>query len=305
VGLEDSAPPYEDRPIQPPSPPLNSLTMLTLLGDKLNYVGAQVTNNLNGFGQFTLFALDAWHWFWHAPAKWLRGYLILPQMFQMGTRSVPVVMLVGAFVGMVLSVETFAQFAAIGQETRLGGVIDISVVKQIGPVLAAVMLAGRVGGSVSAELGTMRVTEQIDAMRSMGADPIAYLVVPRVVACVVMIPILTIFSNLMGIAGAYMVNVWGHGVDPIAYRQFSASFVTRFDVITGLCKATCFGLAIALISCYKGFNCRPGAEGVGRAATDSFVTSFIAIIVVNFFLAKFIRDLYSFLYGEYLGSAFG
>ena len=278
--------------------------MTTLVGDKLNYLGSRILNLVEDAGKFTLFSKQTWHWFIHAPAKWSRPSLMLPQLFMMGTQSAPVVMLVGAFVGMVLSVETYAQFAAIGQETRLGGVINISVVKQIGPVLAAVMLAGRVGGSVSAELGTMRVTEQIDALRSMGADPVAYLVVPRVVACVLMIPVLTIFSNLMGILGGYIVNVQGFGVDAAAYMKFSSDFVTKFDVITGLGKSVAFGLAIGLISCFKGFNCKPGAAGVGRAATDAFVTSFVAIIVINFVLAKFIRDLYEFLYGGIAGTAF-
>ena len=215
----------------------------------------------------------------------------------MGTCSAPVVMLLGAFVGMVLSVEMFDQFARFGQESRLGGVINLSVVRHIGPVLAAVMLAGRVGGSVSAELGTMRVTEQLDAMRVMGADPIAHLVVPRVIACTFMIPMLTIFSDVTGVAGGYMVTVRGFGVPAAAYWDFSARFIESYDVITGLGKSMVFGLWIGLISCYKGFNCLPGAAGVGRAATDSFVTSFVAIISTNFFLAKFFKDLSIIIFG--------
>jgi phospholipid/cholesterol/gamma-HCH transport system permease protein len=172
-------------------------------------------------------------------------------------------------------------------------------------VLAAVMLAGRVGGSVSAELGTMNVTEQIDAMRVMGADPIAYLVVPRVVACVVMIPILTVISDLLGIFGGYLVTVQMFGVNAQEYWRFSGDFVGAYDVMTGLVKSVFFGLGIGLISCYKGFNCRAGAAGVGRSVTDAFVTSFIAIIVMNFFLAKFLNDLYYVLYGYGGPSAFG
>ena len=224
--------------------------------------------------------------------------LLLPQLYHIGTRSIPVVLVVGTFMGMVLAVEAYDQFAAIGQESRLGGIINISVVKQIGPVLAAVMIAGRVGGSVSAELGTMRVTEQIDALSVMGADPVRYLVVPRVVACVLMVPILTIFSDLMGILGGYMVTVEGFGVQATAYWDFSARFIRTFDYMNGLIKAIFFGVSIGLISCYKGFNCKAGAAGVGRAATDAFVTSFLTIIVLNFFLAKLVKDMHLLIFGH-------
>ena len=214
-------------------------------------------------------------------------------------------MLVGAFVGMVFGVETFDQFRAIGQESRLGGVIGISVLKQIGPVLAAVMIAGRVGGAISAELGTMRVTEQIDALQVMGTDPIAYLVVPRVLACLIMVPVLTVFSDLLGVLGGWFVVVRGYGVDNGEYWAFSRAFVGPYDIFTGLGKGFFFGGAIGLISCYKGFNCGAGASGVGRAATDAFVTSFIAIIISNFFLATFFNNIYTIIWGEGGPSAFG
>jgi len=178
-------------------------------------------------------------------------------------------------------------------------------VRQVGPVLAAVRIAGRVGGAGSAELGTMRVTEQIDALRAMGTDPIAYLVVPRVLACVVMVPMLTIFSDVLGIAGGQFVCVYGYGIDAGAYRAFSAEFIWTYDVLVGLIKSVFFGLAIGLISCYKGFHCRAGAAGVGRAATDSFVTSFLAIIVMNLFLAKLLKDVYVLIYGPYTSGLAG
>ncbi|MEX0886646.1 MAG: ABC transporter permease [Phycisphaeraceae bacterium] len=257
----------------------------------LTDVGRTITSLLEGTGCFTRFVGATVAWTFRRSRGVGRLRLLLPQLYYVGTRSLPVVMLVGAFVGAVLSVEAFDQFAALGQEARLGGVINISVVKQIGPVLAAVMIAGRVGGAVSAELGTMRVTEQLDALRVMGADPINYLVVPRVLACIIMVPILTIFSDLLGIFGGYLVTVQAYAVESGSYWRFSAEFVGAYDVITGLLKSVVFGLAIGLISCYKGFNCEPGAAGVGRATTDSFVMSFIAIIVANFFLAMLLNDL--------------
>ena len=268
-----------------------------MLGSKLAYVGDQVVGQVEGFGQFTRFCGASSRWFFTAMGRWARPRLMMPQLYEIGTRSIPVVMVVGGFVGMVLAIEAYDQFAAIGQEKRLGGVINISVVKQIGPVLAAIMLAGRIGGSVSAELGTMNVTEQLDALRVMGTDPVAYLVVPRVVACVLMIPIMTVLSDLTGIYGGYLITVVGYGVNSDHYWEFSSRYVAVYDVVVGLIKSVFFGLLIGLISCYKGFYCSRGAEGVGQAATNAFVTSFLAIIVSNLFLAKLLKDFYHVIFG--------
>ena len=269
-----------------------------MIAGKIRGIGRVTVEQVEGLGAFTRFCFSAAWWIVRGAGQWGRVRLLTPQLFNIGTRSIPVVAVVGAFVGMVLAVEAYEQFAAIGQDVRLGGVINISVVKQVGPVLAAIMIAGRVGGAVAAELGTMRVTEQIDAMRVMGADPVSYLVVPRVIACVVMVPLLTVFSDLTGIFGGYLVTVQGYGVNGAAYWDFSARFIGNWDVGIGLIKSVFFGLAIGLISCFKGFYCRPGAAGVGRAATDAFVTSFLAIIVANFFLAKLLKDLYVVIFGH-------
>lgn len=266
--------------------------------DKIADIGSRLGQGLEGLGRFTRFAGQTLRWFAVGRPGCGRMKLLLPQLFSVGTMSIPVVMLVGAFVGAVLGIEMYDQFRSIGQETRIGGIINLSVVKQIGPVLAAVMIAGRVGGAVSAEIGTMRVTDQLDALRVMGTDPINHLVVPRVVACVVMVPLLTIVSDLLGMIGGWLVVVVGLGVDASEYWRFSSAFVNSFDVFTGLTKAVAFGLLIGLISCYKGFTCEPGASGVGRATTDAFVSSFIAIIIANFFLAKFLNELYLIIYGN-------
>ena len=168
----------------------------------------------------------------------------------------------------------------------MGSVINLSVVKQIGPVLAAVMLAGRIGGALTAELGTMNVTEQLDALRVMGADPIRYLVVPRFLACMLLTPILTIYSDMLGVLGGWLIAVKSLGVADEPYWRYSAQGVDTWQVMEGVVKSFFFGGAIGLISCYKGFTCGSGASGVGRACTESFVTSFIAIIVLNFFFAQ-------------------
>jgi phospholipid/cholesterol/gamma-HCH transport system permease protein len=174
-------------------------------------------------------------------------------------------------------------------------VIVVSVCKQIGPVLSAVMVAGRVGGALSAELGTMRITEQLDAMRAMDADPIRILVVPRIVACVIMTPILTIFSDALGTAGAWLVTVRIFGVADAEFWHYVQQIVYLLDPINGLVKATVFGLCIGAIACYRGFTCLPGAAGVGQAATSSFVTSFIAIIAANLVLAEFLNTMFIIL----------
>ncbi len=269
-----------------------------MLAHRIHFINRRLHRELIGFGEFTLFTLSALRWTLRGAGGYGRMKLLVPQLYSVGTKSIPVVALVGAFVGAVLGVEMFEQFKAFGQEGRLGGVIHISVVKQIGPVLAAVMIAGRVGGAVSAELGSMRVTEQLDALRVMGSDPIRHLVVPRVLACLIMVPVLTVFSDLLGIVGSYLVVVQGFGVDNTEYWTFSKEFVGNWDLFTGLVKSVVFGLMIGLISCYKGFNCGTGASGVGRAATEAFVISFIAIIITNFFLAKIMKDLYSLIYGD-------
>src|SRR5688572_25591855 len=162
-------------------------------------VGRRTTNMLATFGDFWIFVAKTFRNLGPNLLRWKNLKNVLPQMYDVGTKSVPVVSITGAFIGMVLAVESFTQFKAIGQETRLGSVINLSVVKQIGPVLAAVMLAGRVGGALTAELGTMNVTEQLDALRVMGADPIRVLVVPRFVACLLLTPMLTIYSDFLGV----------------------------------------------------------------------------------------------------------
>jgi phospholipid/cholesterol/gamma-HCH transport system permease protein len=218
--------------------------------------------------------------------------LIWTQMNIIGVRSVPVIMVTGAFVGMTLAVQAYDQLAGMGLEEHLGVLINISVVKELGPVLAAVMLAGRIGGALTAELGTMNVTEQIDAVRSMGIDPIRYLVVPRVLACLLLTPVLIIYADLMGVVGGAAVSFGYLGINSRAYWNFSAYGVELWDVGVGVIKGLFFGGAIATISCYKGFTCREGAQGVGQACTEAFVTSFISILALDFALAMIFKAVY-------------
>ena len=196
-------------------------------------IGARTIDLLQEAGQFArfivvaqvcavrnLFRMDAY------PLVWGQIHLI-------GVRSVPVIMITGAFVGMTLAIQAYDQLASMGLEEHLGVLINLSVVKELGPVLAAVMLAGRIGGALTAELGTMNVTEQIDAIRSMGTDPIRYLVVPRVLACLLLTPILIIYADLLGVLGGAAVSFWHLGINSRAYWNFSAFGVEMWDLCVG------------------------------------------------------------------------
>jgi len=258
-------------------------------------VGGVVIDWMTALGDISLFAFQTLGWM---IGRMPRKGTILPNFYQIGVLSLPVVALTGTFIGMVLAVQSYDQFRALGLETRLGAVINMSLVRELGPVLAATMLAGRVGSSMAAELGTMRVTEQIDALASMGVNPIHYLVVPRFLACLVLIPMLTIMADFMGVVGGYYYCVLMLDIDSYLYLQNSARFVGWFDMSAGVFKSLFFGAAIALIGCHRGFNCDPGAEGVGRAATAAFVHSFVVILLLDLMLGIGLQGLYTILFPE-------
>ncbi|GAB6164420.1 ABC transporter permease [Thermostilla marina] len=252
-------------------------------------VGDRVVDAIAALGSFALFTWWTMRWlFSKAPKR----ETIIWNFYQIGVLSLPVVALTGTFIGMVLSVQSYQQFRMLNLETRLGAVINMSLVRELGPVLAATMLAGRIGGAMAAELGTMRVTEQIDALTVMGADPIHYLVVPRFLGCLVLIPCLTIMADFMGVVGGYFYSVHILDIDAFYYLQNSANYVALWDMFVGLFKSLFFGAAIALIGCHHGFNCDPGAEGVGRAATSAFVTSFVIILLLDLLLGIALDAVY-------------
>ncbi len=246
-----------------------------------------------GIGDLTIFASGTFRWIlrrWPAPGT------LLTSFHTIGVRSVPVVAITGTFIGMVLAVQSYAQYHQWGLENQLGAIINMSVVRELGPVLAATMLAGRVGSAMAAELATMRVTEQVDALSCLGQNPLHYLVVQRFLACVFLIPLLTIFADFMGVIGGMLICVRVYHVDAHHYLQHSQSFVTLWDINTGLLKSMFFGGAISVLSCHRGLTSSPGAEGVGRAATQAFVYSFIAILALDFVLALFLNSLYTYLW---------
>jgi len=257
-------------------------------------LGAMAYHAIAVLGDFTLFSIQTFGWI--VRRKPSRGTL-LPALYLVGVRSVPVVAVTGMFIGMVMAVQMFHQFDRMGMASRLGSMINITLVRELGPVLAATMLAGRVGSAMAAELATMKVTEQVDALATLGANPIHYLVVPRLIACSVLVPLLTILADFMGIMGGALIVTRIFGVEAHFYWQHSQGYVQMYDVFSGLIKAWFFGTAIGLISCHRGLNSQPGAEGVGQASTESFVASFIAILVIDFFLGLLLINLYEVLWG--------
>ncbi|MFV2066886.1 MAG: MlaE family ABC transporter permease [Pirellulales bacterium] len=266
---------------------------LTSTADRVADLGALVIHWLSHIGSVALFSMRTASWMF---TRLPRRETLMPNFYQIGVLSLPVVALTGTFIGMILAVQSHAQFRAMGLETRLGAVINMSLVRELGPVLAATMLAGRVGSAMAAELGTMRVTEQIDALASMGTNPIHYLVVPRFLACLLLIPSLTIMADFMGVAGGYFYSVYILDIDWYHYLDNSRHFVGTFDLFYGVFKSVFFGAAIALISCHRGFHCDAGAEGVGRAATAAFVYSFVLILILNLLLGIFLNGVYDLLW---------
>lgn len=243
---------------------------------------------LIGLGDWTLFS-------WRATTGIFSRHLSLREVVRLGvevgTESVGVIALTGMFIGMVLAVQAYSQFHTIGMETSLGAVIHMSVVRELGPVMAAIMLAGRVGTAMAAQLATMRVTEQIDALACLGVDPVKYLVAPRLVCCVFTIPLLAALADGMGIVGSTLICLKVFGIDSYHYWEHTRNFVSLWDLMVGLIKAVIFGGVLSLICCHRGFHSSAGAVGVGRAATEGFVLSFVAILIIDFFLAMFVTTL--------------
>lgn len=285
----------------PQSPPpaysqqQTSTSYSTAAGDALADWGGVVVDGVSMVGDITIFFFRTLSWLFLRAPKW---DTLLPTFYQVGVLSLPVIALTGTFIGMVLSMQSYFLFKDLNLESYLGAVINKTLLRELGPVLAATMLAGRVGCAMSAELGTMRVTEQIDALESMGADPIHYLVVPRFLACIFLIPTLTIMADYMGVVGGYFHAVVVLDVDKHYFWYHSERFVGIFDLFSGVLKSVFFGAAIAIVSCHRGFNCTPGAEGVGRAATASFVLSFVLILIIDLVLGQALYSVYYRMYPD-------
>jgi len=223
-------------------------------------------------------------WRWKRLAHDRRWTNLLDQMQKVGVASFPLVFLTALFTGMVLALQSAYQLQKIEGEQFIGSLVALSMTRELGPVLTSLVIAGRVGAAITAEMGTMRVTEQIDAMQTAAADPVKYLSVPRLIALLIMLPVLTLYADMIGILGGYLVGVYKLGIGSALYMQMTWDPMQMKDIYTGLFKAGTFAAIIATIACHEGFVTGGGAEGVGRATTLSVVISFILIIAANCFI---------------------
>jgi phospholipid/cholesterol/gamma-HCH transport system permease protein len=208
------------------------------------------------------------------------------QMVRVGVDSIPVVFLTTLFTGMVMALQTFNGFARFHAEDFVGSVVALSLTRELAPVLTALMVTGRVGSAMAAELGTMRVTEQIDALTALGTEPVQYLVVPRVAASILMMPLLVMLGDAVGMYGGYLVAVQLLGANPVTYIDNSFQFLEVSDVTSGIVKAAVFGLIFSLVACVRGYYTEGGAEGVGRSTTRAVVAGSLAVLFADFFLTK-------------------
>src|SRR6267143_2143729 len=253
-----------------------------------NSIGNRVLGWFEGLGRVALLAVESVSALIIQKARWSD---LIYQLYFVGVKSQSVVLVTGAFTGMVLCAQTYFQFHKVKMDTATLAVVSVAMASELGPVLTALMVAGRVGASMAAELGTMRVTEQIDALRTLATHPMDYLVVPRFLATVMALPLLTAESIAVGILAAYTVGTTMLGIDHAYAWHNMLKYTQPQHVVMGTIKAVVFAAVLALISCYKGMNCREGAEGVGRATTEAVVYSCITILISNFFLTLFLTHL--------------
>jgi phospholipid/cholesterol/gamma-HCH transport system permease protein len=248
----------------------------------LEVVGRRTSGFLTEVGSVLIFLLQTLRWTFSRP---FYAKSVLKQMEQIGFNSIPVVVTTALSTGMVLALQSYTGFKRFGAETLIGTVVSLSMTRELGPVLTGLMVAGRAGAAMAAELGTMRVTEQIDALSTLATNPMKYLVVPRFIASTVMMFFLTILGVMIGIIGGYFVGVKVLDTNPVTYINNSIDFTEVSDIVYGLIKALVFGAVVGLIGCYKGFHTEGGAEGVGKATTGAVVVSCMLILILDYFLS--------------------
>ncbi len=213
---------------------------------------------------------------------------IAEQMIAIGIKSLPVVFITALFTGMVLALQTFTGFKRFGAEVMVGTVVGLSMTREMGPVLTSLIVAGRAGAAMAAELGTMRVTEQIDALETLATDPVKFLIVPRFISGVIMLPALAVLTDIIGIFGGYLITVGVFEASSTSYWKRTWDYLSIDDIYNGLIKACFFGAFISVISCYKGFYTSGGAEGVGKATTGAVVLSMMSILIGDYFLSAWL-----------------
>lgn len=251
-------------------------------------VGRNTLSLMEGSGRLAALFFQT-IWFCFKPPYRIR--MTLEQMVQIGIMSIPIALLTSTFTGMVLVLQTGMQLRPLGMTVYASGISAISFAREIGPVLTSVVLAGRVSAGIAAELGAMKVTEQIDALKTLGANPISYLVVPRFIAATLMFPALTVLSIAVGILGGFVVGVLILNITPGLYISNIWHWLTFEDYVSGIFKTIFFGMIVAIVGCFKGFETNFGAQGVGEATTQAVVLASILILIANFFLTTWIIHL--------------
>ena len=247
-------------------------------------IGSLTLGYLAMIGQITIFAGRAVKSCFSPP---FYPKLILKQLIQIGYFSLPVVGLTAIFSGAVLALQSYSGFARFNAESTIATVVVLSITRELGPVLAGLMVAGRVGAAMAAEIGTMKVTEQIDALTTLSTNPFKYLIAPRVIAGVLMLPFLVLVADIIGVMGGYLVSVYELGFSSGPYLRNTFEFLEIMDVVSGLTKAAFFGFIISVMGCYWGYNSKGGAEGVGIATTNAVVSASISILLVNYIITGF------------------
>ena len=249
----------------------------------LQPIGRTFLRFLEATGRLSLFAATA---VGHCVRPPIYPRLIGRQMIEIGYYSLPVVGLTAIFTGMVLALQSYTGFARFSAESAIPNVVVISITRELGPVLAGLMVAGRVGAAIAAEIGTMRVTEQIDALDTLATNPFKYLIAPRLIAGFTMMPILVLIADIIGVFGGYVVSIYKLGFNPYVYLKHTLDFVEVLDVVSGLVKAGVFGFLVTLMGCYHGYNSKGGAQGVGAATTNAVVSASILILCFNYFITE-------------------
>lgn len=249
----------------------------------LQPIGRAFLSALVTIGRLTLFTLRALLHCVRPPYYWR---LLLRQMVDIGYYSLPVVGMTAIFTGMVLALQSFTGFSRFSAESAIPNVVVVSITRELGPVLASLMVAGRIGAAMAAEIGTMRVTDQIDALSTLSTNPMRYLVAPRLLAGVTMVPILVLVADIVGVFGGYLLSTYKLGFNPSTYLHNTFDFLKTDDVVSGLVKAAVFGFLVALMGCYHGFNSKGGAQGVGTATTNAVVSASILILISDYIVTE-------------------
>ncbi|MEA2756343.1 MAG: phospholipid/cholesterol/gamma-HCH transport system permease protein [Aliidongia sp.] len=247
-------------------------------------IGRITLSSMAMLGRLAFFTGEALSHFVRPP---FYGKMLLRQMISVGYNSLIVVGLTAIFTGMVLALQSYIGFSRnFSSESAVAQIVVLSITRELGPVIAALMVAGRVGAAIAAEIGTMRVTDQIDALTTLSTNPMKYLVVPRVLAGLITMPILVLIADIIGVAGGYVVASYKLGFNPNAYLTSTLNFLTTGDIVSGLIKAAVFGFVITLMGCYHGYNSRGGAQGVGAATTAAVVSASITILLTDYLLTS-------------------